>query len=143
MNCMINDWKKLKKKMNKNWPTNEKINHEKIMSYKMKAFVFFENTMIQTDSEKIFVTTKETFQKIFWKMENISRYFGWIFEILEKLRLTGIDFMYVSKNIPRLKLEKVHTTKNCLLFVPTQNIKKCIIIQTVKKGESTSIFCAI
>ncbi len=108
---MINDWKKFKKKINKNWPTNEKMNHEKIMSCKINAFVCFKHTITQKDSEKIFVTTKDTFQKIFWKMENFSRYFGWIFEILEKLWLTWIDFMYVPKNVPTLKLEKVHTTK--------------------------------
>ncbi len=55
---------------------NEKMRHEKIMSCKIKAFICFEHTITQKDSEKIFVTTNETFQKIFWKMENFSRYFG-------------------------------------------------------------------
>ncbi len=83
--------------MNQNWPTNGKMRNEKIMSYKMKAFVCFENTMIQTDSEKI---------SCIQKIEDFSRYFCWNFETSEKLLLTQIIFMYVTKKCNYTKIRK-------------------------------------
>ncbi len=53
---------------------NEKMNDEKIMSYKIMTFICFEHTIIQKDSEKIFLTTKDNFQNIFRKMKDFVEF---------------------------------------------------------------------
>ncbi len=76
---------------------------------------------------KNIVYTKDIFQKIFWKIEYFSRYFGSNFEILEKLWRTQIIFMYVPKkyyNNTNTKNYKSTYNNNIVLIVPTQNIKK-------------------
>ncbi len=72
--CMINEIKFFYKSKNQNLQMNEKMNNEKIMSYKIMTLICFEHTIIQKDSEKIFLTTKDIFQNIFRKMKDFVEF---------------------------------------------------------------------
>ncbi len=64
--------------MNKNWLSNGKMRHEKI-EIKNEGIDVFWNYHEIDRQWKNFEFTKDTFQKIFWKMQDFSKYFGWHF----------------------------------------------------------------
>ncbi len=88
--------KNFKKKMNKNWLSNGKMRHEKLWDKKWSIDVFWKYH--ETDSQwKNFVCIKDTFQKIFRKMEDSSRYFDWNFGKTSKEHRHKLFLMYVPK----------------------------------------------
>ncbi len=86
--------KENEQKLTNQWK-NEKWKNYELQNEGICVFQKYHDTDRQW---KNIVYTKDAFQKIFWKMEDFSRYFGWNFEISEKLQLTQIIFMYVQKN---------------------------------------------
>ena len=74
------------------------MKNEKVMSYKMKALMCFESTMIQTDSEKILCVQKIPSERFFgrWKIS-----VGTLFEISKfwKYSEKHIHFYVCTKKI--------------------------------------------
>ena len=103
------------------------MRNEKIMSYKMKALMYFKSTMIQTDSEKILCVQKIPSKRFFgrWKIS-----VGTLFEISkvwknsEKHKSFLCMYQKNNYNCTHAKNYKKYIPQKIVPIVPTQNITK-------------------